>query len=202
LRQNIDALRKRIRFVDSRLAAEAEPAAGDRRCSRGAGTGDRTSLLHPDRLGLHVNLTTTCLTAVGKDHPPERVKQALREAGLDAVIAPGAAYTVSSLEQILIDRPVCLSIADQVGEGLLARMLAKKASADQRGMKGLLQSLHSKASAASRSCSSARSELTTRGRRKSKTVNGPEGAGLSFEDFVSVAVGLLACRRSARVLGL
>jgi hypothetical protein len=30
----------------------------------------------------------------------------------------------------------------------------------------------------------------------------PEGAGLSFGDFVSVAVGLLASRRSARALGL
>ena len=83
--------------------------------------------------GTALNLYVICLagTAVGKDRPLSAIEQILRAADLPHIHANGDVFSVSALEQIVIDHPCCVLTVDEIGDAFLRPILSKKANVNE-----------------------------------------------------------------------
>ena len=93
--------------------------------------------------GACLSLYVACLgdTGIGKDRPLKAIQQILHAAGLGRLHQTASAFTISGLEQILIDSPVCVATVDEMAVNFLARMTNKRASVNESQMKTFFLSL-------------------------------------------------------------
>jgi hypothetical protein len=93
--------------------------------------------------GAPLTLYIACLgdTGIGKDRPLKAIPQILHAAGLGGLHSTASAFTISGLEQILVDAPICIATVDEIAVNLLARMTNKRAGANETQMKGFFLSL-------------------------------------------------------------
>jgi hypothetical protein len=80
-------------------------------------------------------------TGVGKDWAREAIGQLLHAAGLGHLHDTADAFTISGLEQIVVDNPVVVAEADEIATNLLARMLGEKSNTNETAMKGFFLKL-------------------------------------------------------------
>ena len=101
-------------------------------------------LYGPTGTALGVYLVCLADTTTGKDWPlgtPERV---LRASGLTQLHTTGKAFSVSALEQMMVDRPCCVATVDEIGASLFGRMTNRGANANEQDMRGFLLELWSR----------------------------------------------------------
>ena len=96
--------------------------------------------------GTALNVYIVCLagTAVGKDRPLSAPGAILAAANLHRLHTTAKGFSVSALEQMMIDHPCCLATVDEIGASLFARMSHKHASTHEQGMRSVLLELWSR----------------------------------------------------------
>ena len=96
--------------------------------------------------GTALNVYIVCLagTAMGKDRPLSAPGAILAAANLHRLHTTAKGFSVSALEQMMIDHPCCLATVDEIGASLFARMSHKHASTHEQGMRSVLLELWSR----------------------------------------------------------
>jgi hypothetical protein len=96
--------------------------------------------------GAALNVYVVCLgdTGVGKDRPLKAIPQVFHSCGYNNLHQTAKVFSLSGLEAILSDAPVCAATADEIATNLLARISSKKASSHETVMKGFFQELWSR----------------------------------------------------------
>ena len=96
--------------------------------------------------GTALNVYIVCLagTAAGKDRPLSAPGAILAAANLHRLHTTAKGFSVSALEQMMIDHPCCLATVDEIGASLFARMSHKHASTHEQGMRSVLLELWSR----------------------------------------------------------
>jgi Bifunctional DNA primase/polymerase, N-terminal len=96
--------------------------------------------------GAALNLYIACLgdTGVGKDRPLKSIPQILHACGYGQLHQTAKVFSLSGLETLITDVPVCVATADEIGPNLLAKISSKKASSHESVMKGFFQEMWSR----------------------------------------------------------
>lgn len=101
-------------------------------------------LYGPTNSAVNIYVAMLGQTGIGKDRPLSAPGEILHACELGRLAKSGKAFSVSALEQIIVDTPVCLAAVDEMGTNLLARIMHKRASPQESAMKGTLQELWSR----------------------------------------------------------
>lgn len=96
--------------------------------------------------GTALNVYIACLagTAIGKNRPLAAVAEILRAAKLDQLQTTAKGFSVSAVEQMVIDNPCCVATVDEIGANLLGRMSHKNSNTHELAMRGALLELWSR----------------------------------------------------------
>jgi hypothetical protein len=101
-------------------------------------------LYGPTGTALNVYIACLAKTGTGKDRPLSAPAAILAAAGLPRLHTSAKSFSVSALEQMMVDRPCCLATVDEIGANLFARMSHKHASTHEQSMRGALLELWSR----------------------------------------------------------
>lgn len=96
--------------------------------------------------GTALNVYIACLagTAVGKNRPLAAVAEIMRAAKLDHLQTTAKGFSVSAVEQMVLDHPCCVATVDEIGANLLGRMSHKNSNTHELAMRGALLELWSR----------------------------------------------------------
>lgn len=96
--------------------------------------------------GTALNLYIVCLagTTVGKGRPFSAVAEILKAAGLGMIQTTAKGFSVSSIEQMIVDHPACVATIDEIGANLLGRMSNRNSNTHEQAMRGALLELWSR----------------------------------------------------------
>ncbi|UGX96766.1 PriCT-2 domain-containing protein [Bradyrhizobium barranii subsp. barranii] len=101
-------------------------------------------LYGPTGCALNVYIVMLAGTAMGKDRPLSAPGAILEAADLSRLQTTAKGFSVSALEQMMIDHPCCVATADEIGASLFARISHKHASTHEQGMRSVLLELWSR----------------------------------------------------------
>jgi hypothetical protein len=101
-------------------------------------------LYGPSGVGLNTYIVGLGPTGVGKEAALDAIGRILHESQLGDHHGTLNTYTISGLEQTLIDAHAVVATVDEISTNVFSRMLSPRAGADQSGMKGFLQSMYGK----------------------------------------------------------
>jgi hypothetical protein len=98
-------------------------------------------LYGPTGTSLNLYIVMLAGTGVGKDRPLSVVHALLKAAGHPRLAQTAKAFSVSALEQMLIEHPCCLAVADEIGPALLNRMFHRHAKTHETSMRHVILEL-------------------------------------------------------------
>jgi hypothetical protein len=101
-------------------------------------------LYSPTSSTLNVYIVCLAGTAVGKNRPLSAVAEILRAAKLEKLQTTAKSFSVSSIEQMVMDHPCCVATVDEIGANLLGRMSHKNSNTHEMAMRGALLELWSR----------------------------------------------------------
>lgn len=96
--------------------------------------------------GTALNLYIACLagTSVGKNRPLSAVAELMAAAKLPNLHTTAKGFSVSAVEQMVVDHPCCVATSDEIGVNLLGRMSHKNSNTHEMAMRGALLELWSR----------------------------------------------------------
>lgn len=101
-------------------------------------------LYSPTDCSLNLYIVMLAGTTVGKNRPLSAVLEILRAAGLDQIATTAKGFSVSAIEQMIVDHPCCVATVDEIGPSLLAKMSHFRANGHELAMRGALLELWSR----------------------------------------------------------
>jgi hypothetical protein len=101
-------------------------------------------LYGPTGTALNVYVVILAGTGVGKDRPLAAPGAILQAADLSRLNTSAKGFSVSALEQMMVEHPCCLASVDEIGASLFARIGHKHASTHEQGMRSVLLELWSR----------------------------------------------------------
>ena len=101
-------------------------------------------LYGPTGSALNLYIVALAPTAVGKGRPLSAIGELLVAADLHKLHTTLKAFSISALEQTIVERPCVVATVDEIGANLLSRMSHKKASTHEAPMRAALLELWSR----------------------------------------------------------
>lgn len=98
-------------------------------------------LYGPTGTALNLYIVLLAGTGVGKDRPQTVPYPLLKAAGLPRLAQTAKAFSVSALEQLLVEHPCCCAMADEIGPNLLMRMFHRNAKTHETAMRHVVLEL-------------------------------------------------------------
>jgi Bifunctional DNA primase/polymerase, N-terminal len=98
-------------------------------------------LYAPTGTALNLYIVLLSSTGGGKDRPLAAVHALLKAASFPALAQTGKAFSVSAMEQLLLDHPCCCAIIDEVGPNLLNKIFHRNARTHESSIRSFILEL-------------------------------------------------------------
>lgn len=101
-------------------------------------------LYSPSGASLNPYLIMLAGTGIGKGSPLAAPPKILKAADMDSLHTVMKVFSVSGLEEMIVDHPGCIATTDEIGPNLLRKMFHRRASSHEIGLKTPLMELWSR----------------------------------------------------------